>query len=331
MKNNLGLVAFFGLVILLLVASFSVLKLYNQPLGPSLNLNIPPGAVPTTFQPAPRWQVDKVCAGTGVMNLILIGQASPMLEGHYGADAVRLAKVDFDSKSVAILSLPSDLWVGAAVLDDPAQETAPLNQIYQQAYLAAKGNSEEVLTRKATETLAQVVVDNFGFIPDHYATVQGEPFVDMVNTLGGIIVTVPGDILDVPPGWSTFYSGTQTLGGKQTLDYVRLLLPAENDYEGLLERFERQNQVLHALLEASLRTENWSELPNLIKTARRVLVTDLSTNQADDLACMVEEAGRNADLIQLPPEMVEIDGQGRLIPDLAAIQELIATMGQNDT
>jgi LCP family protein required for cell wall assembly len=177
------------------------------------------------------------------VNLILIGQASAMEDGHYGADAIRLVRVDFDQGSAAILAL------------------------------------------------AQTVVDSFAFIPDHYITVRGEPFVQMVDTLGGITVTIPGDILDVPSGWSVFYSGTQKLDGKQTLDYVRLLLPAESGYASLWERFDRQNQVLQALLESCLQIENWGALPELIKVSRRILVTDLSTNQADDLACMVQEVG----------------------------------------
>ena len=139
------------------------------------------------------------------MNLMLLGQASPIEAGHYGADAVRLARIDFDQQSVAILALPSDLWVGAAALDDPDIELAALNQIYQLAYEAEPGNQpEDVLARKATQTLAQAVVDNFGFVPDHYVTVKGEPFVELVDTLGGIEVDVQRAILDVPLGGAPF-------------------------------------------------------------------------------------------------------------------------------
>jgi hypothetical protein len=38
------------------------------------------------------------------MNLILTGQASAMEDGHYGADAIRLARVDFDQGSTASLA-----------------------------------------------------------------------------------------------------------------------------------------------------------------------------------------------------------------------------------
>ena len=107
-------------------------------------------------------------------------------------------------------------------------------------------------------------------------------------------------------------------------------MPANTELDSLWERFERQNQVLQALLGASLKSENWSALPDLIKLVRRILVTDLSTNQADDLACMVEKYGEQAELIELPPEMVTVDEQGRLIPDLPAIQDLIANLGQTE-
>ena len=213
----------------------------------------------------------------------------------------------------------------------PASSSVALNQIYQIAYESVPGNQpDDVRARKATETLAQAVVDNFGFVPDHYVTVKGEPFIELVDTLDGIEVDVQQDILDVPLGWSTFYSGTQTLDGQQTLDYVRILLPADTPLESLWERFDRQNQVLQALLVASLKTENWSELPELVKLVRKILVTDLSTNQADDLACMVERYGSEAEQVELPPETVTIDEHGRLIPDLPAIQDLIKNLGQTE-
>lgn len=248
----------------------------------------------------------------------------------YGADAIRLARIDFDRQSVAILALPSDLWVNAAALRHPGVELAALNDIYQQVYLDNQGNQpDDVLARKATQALAQALVDNFGFVADHYVTVRGKPFIELVDTLGGIEVDVQHAILDVPPGWSTFITGTQTLDGKATLDYVRLMRPAATEYKQLLERFERQDQVLQALLVASLQSDNWSALPDLIRELRHILVTDLSANQADDVACMLKEVGGQARLIQLPNEMVT-EEQDRFIPDMSAMRYLIEHLEQPD-
>ena len=120
MKKNLGFIAILVVTALLLLAAFGVLSLYNQPLGPALKLDVPPAANTPTAKPGQG--ITKTCGSSGVMNLMLLGQASPIEDGHYGADAVRLTRIDFDQQSVAILALPSDLWVDAGALDDPGIE-----------------------------------------------------------------------------------------------------------------------------------------------------------------------------------------------------------------
>jgi len=122
-----------------------------------------------------------------------------------------------------------------------------------------------------------------------------------------------------------FPVGEQTLSGQETLDFVRILYPngLGPDYFG---RFERQNMVIHALLDAVLEPANWSAAPDLVKDARKMVVTDLSVNQASQLACMVEELKSEAEILVVSNDMVGIDDQGRMIPDMVAIKELISEL-----
>ncbi len=322
MKKSL---LFFIAAVVVVVLIFGFAWVYNRPLGKPLELSVTPQPTQEIAQveSQPQGPPEKTCGDTGVMKLVVLGQASPMDAGHYGADAVRMVWVDFDRSAVAVLALPSDLWVDAAALEEPGLENLSLNEIYQFAYETANSNEPQVLTRKATQVLAQALVDNYQFVADHYVTVQGEPFIELVDT-AEIEVDVPYDILVVPEGWHTFLAGLQTMDGEQALDYVRILIPGDDPYSKFWDRFERQNQVLLALLESALRPENWIEIPEMVKLTRQMVVTDLSVNQADNLACMLQEAGQQIELVQLPQALVTWDEDGHMMADPEEVKALIA-------
>ena len=84
--------------------------------------------------------------------------------------------------------------------------------------------------------------------------------------------------------------------------------------------------VIHALIDAVLDHDNWDKAPELVKEARRMVVTDLSVDQANDLSCMVEEVNGKIEMFVVETDMVTIDDQGRMIPELDAIKELIVQL-----
>ena len=88
-------------------------------------------------------------------------------------------------------------------------------------------------------------------------------------------------------------------------------------------RFDRQNIVLQGLLAAIRKPENWGKVPDLVKEARKTILTDLSVDQAMDLKCIIEEVGSDADLLEVEQNMVTVDAQGHWNPDFEAIRALI--------
>ena len=305
MKKILAIIIL-GFVLVLVVGGLS---LYNLPLGQAMELEIPPelaqvqSAVQQQEDPPPN----KTCGGKGLVKIISLGQSSPMDAGHFGADAVRLIWVYYDDPSVVILALPSDLIVDAAVIEPDLD--MPLNDIYQLVYDETSSNKPEVKTREATEAVAQAVLDNYGFIPEHYLTVQEEAFTELVDQ-ANIYIDVPETVSDGPGGLDDVPAGVyDPMSGKVTLDYVRILDPALGPYPRISERYGRQNQVLFALLDSALTWENLDDIPEMIKTARKMVVTDLSVSQMNSLACMLEEANNKILLTQVPAELITVEGR----------------------
>ena len=281
----------------LLFGAMYTLRWMKSPLDPPLDLVLPtrsqaqaPAAQAQTATPPAKGN-QKTCGESGTMALLVSGLSMPEWRPVHGVGALRLVKVNFDQKSAAVLNVPRALFVADTNLPQ-AQETS-LTVVYRMARDAAKGNNPKEINRKATQDMAQVLVDDFGYVPDHYITVDPAKFVELVDTLGGIDITLSAPVDGTPDELGSFPGGAQHLDGQRALDLLRILHPAGETNPNVWQKFERQRVVTLGLLAAMLKPANWDKLPQVAKDARQVVVTDLSVNQVLDLLCMVQQSGDN--------------------------------------
>jgi LCP family protein required for cell wall assembly len=305
------LIAFSGILLALGLAA--------RPLGPSLALQTTASASPTASnQPA----ATPACGQGGKMALLVLGLSSPQDRPRRGADAIRLVQLDFDAPAARILSLPPDLWVPSPALEASSAPSTTLTLAYWTAKSASESEQFEERAAAGTQGLAQTLYDQFHYQPDHYITISQTAFVEMVDSLGGIQMNLSQAILEAPAGWSRFEAGEQTLDGKQTLDYARLLYPSGQSYTGERERLERQDRVLVALQQAIQKPENWARIPELSGKFREAVATDLSPSQLLDLVCLARQVGEGAEMLAPSAQMMRVDASGRLQPDPAAFLKL---------
>jgi LCP family protein required for cell wall assembly len=327
LMKKLSLIVFGGLAAFLLFGGLYVLSWMQRPLDPPLELDVPPTLM-AVLPASGKLQTQPTnpalnCGNSGQMPLILLGVNMPEIIGHAGADAVRLMVVDFDNMAVNSLALPADLWVETPEdLVDELGPMASLNMIYYQAREDASGNTQ-VIARKATQVVTQVIVDTFGFVPDKYVHLEGEPFIDLVNELGGITVFLQNEVDGTPENYGVFPAGNNDLDGQRALDFVRLLHPKGGPNPDYFGRFQRQNLAIWAIFDALTQPTNWDNLPDLLKDARKMVTTDLSVDQARDLSCMLDEVGQDAQLLFVEEEMVHYDAEGHMLPDVPAIKKLV--------
>jgi len=302
---------------------------YTRPLGPAMNIVTRSQPTSSLLAANPvAAQPKKTCGNTGLMHLVVIGRASPMDINQFGADAVRLVIVNFDVPSAAVLAFPIELWVNSPVLKDPNIEQTQLNLVYQQVWETAPSQPDHVRTQKATVALAQTIYDNFDFKADHYVTIEDAAYVQFIDEVGGVDVTLPEEVDGTSENYGVYPAGLNHLDGLRTLNLTRLLHPSgqlDPDWWGSLLR---QDLVLHGMLTATLQAENLINLPDLVKALRKTITTDLSVNQAMDLACMLQTVGESAtlDTVGPPPYLMTIDAEGHMIPDVEGIKTLLAQM-----
>lgn len=156
--------------------------------------------------------------------------------GGGGSDTTLLLHISADRQEAYGVSLPRDALVtrpecmGEDGRTIPGEELAMFNNAF------ALGGAACTI---------QTVEQTTGVLVDHYVTVDFNGFVDMVDAVGGVEVCIPKDVSD-PAHNIYFEAGTQTLEGRQALNYVRerYVLSANSD----IGRMRRQQAFLASMV-----------------------------------------------------------------------------------
>jgi polyisoprenyl-teichoic acid--peptidoglycan teichoic acid transferase len=208
------------------------------------------------------------------ITVLLIGSDQRLYDtGPARADALMLARIDPDQPRVALLSLTRDMMV-----DIPGYGYARVN--------AANVYGGPELTRQAVSRLVGLPVD-------HYVAINFAGFIEVVDALGGVVVSVEKDIFQ--PGWDLYFpAGPNQMDGLTALRYSRIRMP-DSDYE----RVKRQQAVLLALAN---RVREQNPLAGLDSVARMTsaLRDDIQTDMPEERMLALAWALRD-----FPPAQVE--------------------------
>lgn len=337
---NKKLVTSLIVFILLLAGAAFAFSRITRPGGPALELTplavstqplsgaATPAVASVSDRPIPAQPAaqDKPCGGSGSINLLMLGLALDNDPRPPGVDGIRLVRVNFDSPAVTVMALPPKLWVDTPALAAQGIEQSELTELYVYAKQQAESSADTAAGAAAliaTRAVAQTLMDNFGFRTGNYFSLDQPLFAEMVDTLGGIDMDIPGRVDGTSEGRGLFEPGPQHLDGQRALDYISISRPGGARRSNEWARIARQNQVLKVLVETAGRPENWSKAPVLLEQYRRAVTTDLSVRQLWDLSCLVRAVGSDAQLVEIERDMVTEGQDGRLFPEKEKIRLLI--------
>jgi LCP family protein required for cell wall assembly len=185
--------------------------------------------------------------GDGRINILLLGIGGP---GHDGADltdTMMVVSVDPVNKTVAMLSIPRDLWV-----DVPGSGSeSRINAVHAYGEQNKKKYGDG-------PTLSKEVVSQILDLPIHYyCRMDFEGFKKLVDEVGGIDVNVEKDIVDPyypddRPGRNgeityKVKAGMQHMDGSAALKYARSRYTTSD-----FDRAKRQQVIIKALKEKAL-------------------------------------------------------------------------------
>ena len=313
---GVALLVLLGLGITLLVMS----ALYRAPINRPLELDVTQATVaPSPLLLATATPVRaKICGNNGDLLILLVGSDFNPGEPPLGADTVRLARVDFDNQRVDILALPRDLLVSVEGKAPENQGRQPLGLSYYYEREATAGSNTDRV-ELATNFLAQTVLVNYGFVSEHYLTVQLKSLAAMVDAVGGVEITLPAQFTTRDE--ISFPAGVQTLDGEQAVIFVRA-------YEGGDDaRRQRQDLFLEGLQRKLFSTAVLNRVPELLKQFEDAIVTDLSPQLLNDLACLANRVpSEEVNFHEIPADMLVTTPEGELMVDEAALRTFIVDL-----
>jgi len=240
------------------------------------------GATATIIAPAaelpPTWD------GASRVTILIVGLRGESTDCPLCTDTMILLTIDPVAKTAGMLSIPRDMWVNI-----PGFGYSKINSAYtlgDEYHLPGGGPDLTVKT-----------VENFVGVPiEYYAQVSFDAFQQMIDTLGGIDVTVTKQLTIDPLGphnTVTLEPGLDHMTGAVALAYAR----ARDVYQGItggdVERASDQQQVILAIRDKVLAPGNFlklmSEAPTLYSELSGGVNTNLTLDDISRLAMLAKD------------------------------------------
>lgn len=224
-----------------------------------------PEAVPEAMPP-----VDE--SGYDIVNFLLIGSATYDSANNPGlTDTLIVVSVNRTAGTVSMVSIPRDLYVFV-----PGWQMQKINTAYFRAENSGQGGGMQLLE--------DTIRYNLGIDIDFYARVDFNGFMEIIDTLGGIDVSVDCAIQDwrliepnldprVEDNWEMFTlpMGVHHMTGDLALWYVRSRRSSNE-----LDRGRRQQDVIRTLWRHIRSLGLLDQLPNIWGQVTEIVGTDIT-------------------------------------------------------
>lgn len=219
------------------------------------------------------------------------------------SDTMMLASIDTAQGEASLISIPRDL-----LLKYPDGKFRRVNAAY-----AIDG----------AELARKMASDFLGVPMKFYLVLDYEGFKEIVDLMGGVELTVEerleytdeaGDLdIDIDPG-------TQTLNGEEAMGYVRYR-GGQSD----LQRINRQQKFLRALLQGGVNLEGWSQIKDVINTGRKYANTNLSLMDMYDLGRTLKDLGtEDFNMVTLSGKPERVENKSVLLPRIVETRKVVA-------
>lgn len=294
-----------------------------RPSGPTITPTetITPTPTPTLtptpiFSPTP---LPTVTVSKDVMHVLLIGLDSTHNLRAQNTDVIIVAALNKATKQVSLLSIPRDLWVYI-----PTQGWSRINTAHRRGYAIQYPGGGPALLMRTIEV-------NFGIPIDHWARVDFQGFIRVVDELGGVDMVVPCrvNLRYTPPTSETeeemiLEPGVYHMDGSTALHYVRTRRGGTD-----FDRARRQHQFLKAMWHQLKNTNIILRIPGLWSALKDSFETDLNLGDVLSLAPLaLDIKPQRIRSRYIGPAQVTnwttAEGWSVLLPDYEKIQQVVA-------
>lgn len=199
-------------------------------------------------------------------------------EGNSRSDALILATLNNEDKSIKLLSIPRDSY----------------------AYIPHVDFKDKITHAHAfggTAATIETVEELFNIPVDYYVKMNFNAFIDVVNALGGIVADVPYDILEKDEFDNNaiqLKEGRHLLTGEEALALVRTR-KADSD----VERGKRQQEVLKAIIQKGTSVTSLTKYSDVIEALGDNMRTDMTFSEMKSLISYLGGGSLNIDTLNI--------------------------------
>lgn len=226
----------------------------------------------------------------GRINVLILGRDGIGSKPN-STDTMVLASIDVVNNNIKFISLPDNLWVsntsGTMTISDAFSDAMSQSSTTSTTIGETSTASIDNGFKLADQSVDQVL----GTSVDYNMVVNLQAVEQIVDSIGGIQINIPSDLVDPTMAWQNggqatlFQAGSQTLNGKQALVYA---MSKETTSES--DRDQRQRAILTAIFTKVLSAGTLSspaKVNSVITSLGNNVATDLSMKQAAQLYKLV--------------------------------------------
>lgn len=278
--------------------------------------------------------------GVGVAGALFLGNVDNTLQGNLTEEQrtavaeVTQPNANFE-KPFYMLLIGSDARADDAsmgqrsdtnilVYVDPAQNIVSMISIPRDTMIEIDGNIEKFNAAYAYNGPASTITEAnelCGVKISHYAEVNFENLVGLIDAVGGVEVDVPERIDDPDAGSVVIEAGPQTLDGEAALVFARSRAYADGDFT----RTSNQRLLVEALINKVVSISP-TELPNVIQKAAECVTTDLSSTEIIDLALHFQDGDITMYSSMVPSTTAMVGGVSYVLTYQTQLDEMISVV-----
>jgi LCP family protein required for cell wall assembly len=189
------------------------------------------------------------------INILLLGSDQRPNDSGFRTDTIQLMTINPSVGSVKLTSFPRDLYVNI-----PGYTVQRINTAFGWG---------------GFEALADTMEYNFGVRPEYYVLLNFDSFIDVIDSLGGVVVSVGRDFCDHRDAFGEFCISQSDywMNGKTALWYVRSRHTTSD-----LDRGRRQQEVLQAVFERLISINGLTRIPELYDIYKKNVETNIDLN-----------------------------------------------------
>ena len=259
------------------------------------------------YTPTPVPVISRAQLPDNQLNILLLG-CDDFSDNGFRTDVIMLLSLNPKHRSINLISFPRDLYV-----------TIP-------GYWSNRINTAWGLG--GFDLLADTFQANFGIHPDYYMMVNYNGFKDVVNSIGGIDVTVSAELQDSckidPNGRCVIEPGEMHMDGGTALWYSRSRLTTSD-----FDRNRRAQEVVMAIFKKAVNLNMLVKVPELYGLYREYVDTDIPLTQVLSLLPMAKPL-MNTDNIrrfsvsnEMVTNWITYEGAWVLMPNYYAISDML--------